>query len=759
MNNLQQSDFYVGNWLVEPALSRINLKDRGIHLQARWMSVLVYLAENTDRPVSAEEIIEDVWGDIHVTQDSVYLTVSQLRKSLAEDPAGIDYIETIPRAGYRLIAPVIFPEVEKTESNSRNKKRLIFSAVAAMVLMAIIFLPDTFKQVELTVTQIPNSIAVLPFVDLESGKDSNLSVLFADDLMNQLTTVEGLEVMARTSSFSMDDRSITAQEIGRQLGVSTILEGSIRRNDKYIHVIAQLIDTSNGLHLWSGAFDRDRSTFWEIQDEMAQQIAQAMGLDMPPAYLQTLDAIDRPIVKRTRVNSYTSNIQEDPSVIVLKNRRYLIAWRSKDQDGSNWGTYAQLFDEESGGVGNEFRINATSVESQYNTVFAVYEDGGFMAAWQSWLIDGSGWGVIGRVFDQEGRPKTDETGINVFNVGEQLHPTIAIDPNGRILAVYASNQPEASEHEIMARWLDTEGTPIGEEHRLNSFVRGRQTEPRLLSLSGGGFVVVWVSSGSDGSGFGIAGRLLDKSGRPAGPEFNANSYVSGNQQGPELIALAGGGFIVAWESSDQDNDGMGGWGVFAQRFDAEGTQVGSEFGINEFTSSTQSAIALTVFDDDRFYAAWESENQAGKGTDIFGRRFDVYGQPMSPGILINVVTNSYQRKPRLATLSDGSVIVVFAADDWDGSYFGIFSRRLVFNDGSALQAKTGADTFVFDEPFDHAEIQGFDAEIDRIALPGLSMKFEALRIEPNEGGLIIHMGTSTIQVAGVVTLEAGHFLF
>ena len=226
MNNLQQSDFYVGNWLVEPALSRINLKDRGIHLQARWMSVLVYLAENTDRPVSAEEIIEDVWGDIHVTQDSVYLTVSQLRKSLAEDPAGIDYIETIPRAGYRLIAPVIFPEVEKTESNSRNKKRLIFSAVAAMVLMAIIFLPDTFKQVELTVTQIPNSIAVLPFVDLESGKDSNLSVLFADDLMNQLTTVEGLEVMARTSSFSMDDRSITAQEIGRQLGVSTILEGS-----------------------------------------------------------------------------------------------------------------------------------------------------------------------------------------------------------------------------------------------------------------------------------------------------------------------------------------------------------------------------------------------------------------------------------------------------------------------------------------------------------------------------------------------------
>jgi hypothetical protein len=66
---------------------------------------------------------------------------------------------------------------------------------------------------------------------------------------------------------------------------------------------------------------------------------------------------------------------------------------------------------------------------------------------------------------------------------------------------------------------------------------------------------------------------------------------------------------------------------------------------------------------------------------------------------------------------------------------------------------------VFDEPFEHAEIRGFDAEIDRIALPGHSTKFEALQMESDEGDLIIHLGASTIRVADVAKLESGHFLF
>ena len=121
MIDAQHPDFYVGNWLVQPSVCLISLNGHEIHLQPRWMSVLVYLAENTNHIVPANEIIDTVWDGIQVTQDSVYLTVSQLRKALAEDPERLDYIETIPKRGYRLVAPVVFPEIEEIAASSKNK--------------------------------------------------------------------------------------------------------------------------------------------------------------------------------------------------------------------------------------------------------------------------------------------------------------------------------------------------------------------------------------------------------------------------------------------------------------------------------------------------------------------------------------------------------------------------------------------------------------------------------------------------------------
>jgi TolB-like protein/DNA-binding winged helix-turn-helix (wHTH) protein len=390
MSDTEQLDFYVGNWLVEPALCRISMEGRESHLQARWTAVLVYLAQNSDRVVSTNEIMDRVWGNIHVTLDSLYLNISYLRKALAEDPNCDEYIETIPKRGYRLVVPVVFPEIEKAASTSKNKKRALIAAFVALALATIMYLPRTNEQDVPIVALIPNSIAVLPFVNLESGENSDLSELFADVLMNQLTKIEGMAVMARTSSFSMNERNATAQEIGQRLGVSTILEGSIRRDDQTIHVTAQLINTSSGFHLWSDTIDRDIDAFWEIHTEIARKIAETMSLDMPPAYLAVLDPMDRPIVRRTRVNSFTSNNQDQPEIVALENGGYVIGWHSKEQDGSNWGVYAQLFDQEHEPMGEEIRLHISNFESQYDLAFVSRKDGGFTAIWNSWLHDGSG---------------------------------------------------------------------------------------------------------------------------------------------------------------------------------------------------------------------------------------------------------------------------------------------------------------------------------------------------------------------------------
>lgn len=122
-----------------------------------------------------------------------------------------------------------------------------------------------------------NSIAVLPFEDMSPDKDSEY---FCDgiteEIINSLTKIKNLHVVARTSAFAFKGKNTDVREIGNKLGVATILEGSVRKSDKQLRITAQLIDIENGYHLWSERFDRELSDVFEIQDEISMQIVNKM---------------------------------------------------------------------------------------------------------------------------------------------------------------------------------------------------------------------------------------------------------------------------------------------------------------------------------------------------------------------------------------------------------------------------------------------------------------------------------------------------
>ncbi len=113
MAKTTRSSFEVGAWTVEPARCIIISDDQQIALQPRWMDVLVLLAKNAGEVVSTDQIMDEVWGTVEVSQDSVYFTVSHLRKALAEDDSVPTFIETIAKRGYRLVAPVTFPKLSR----------------------------------------------------------------------------------------------------------------------------------------------------------------------------------------------------------------------------------------------------------------------------------------------------------------------------------------------------------------------------------------------------------------------------------------------------------------------------------------------------------------------------------------------------------------------------------------------------------------------------------------------------------------------
>lgn len=121
------------------------------------------------------------------------------------------------------------------------------------------------------------SVAVLPFVDLSPERsNAYLGDGMAETLINALANVEGLDVAARTSAFSFRDTAKDVRRIGRELGVATVLEGSVQRAGDRLRVTAQLIKTSDGLHLWSENFDRDTKDIFAVQDEVARAVVAAL---------------------------------------------------------------------------------------------------------------------------------------------------------------------------------------------------------------------------------------------------------------------------------------------------------------------------------------------------------------------------------------------------------------------------------------------------------------------------------------------------
>jgi|AP12_2_1047962.scaffolds.fasta_scaffold01950_2 adenylate cyclase len=128
------------------------------------------------------------------------------------------------------------------------------------------------------------SVAVLPFADMSEGRDQEyFADGVAEEILNALARVPGLQVASRTSAFAYKDESRDVRQIGHELGVRAVLEGSVRKDSGQVRVTAQLIDVGTGFHIWSETFTREQPRIFEIQDEIAHAIAQALRVSLLPA--------------------------------------------------------------------------------------------------------------------------------------------------------------------------------------------------------------------------------------------------------------------------------------------------------------------------------------------------------------------------------------------------------------------------------------------------------------------------------------------
>lgn len=217
----------------EPATGRLWAGEVEIKLTRKSAAVLSLLVKRAGHPVSKQDLFASVWCKTVVGDDALTTCIQELRRALGDDARQPRYIETRHRYGYSFVAPLA------TDTSSRG----------------------------------PGAIAVLPFTDMSPERDqSYFCEGVAEELIDALNRVDGLRVACRSCSFKFRDGGVDVREVGRQLAVSAVVQGSVRKAGDQLRITVQLVDANSGYHEWSRRFEHTLGDVFWIQDEIAAAV-------------------------------------------------------------------------------------------------------------------------------------------------------------------------------------------------------------------------------------------------------------------------------------------------------------------------------------------------------------------------------------------------------------------------------------------------------------------------------------------------------
>ena len=318
------------------------------------------------------------------------------------------------------------------------------------------------------------------------------------------------------------------------------------------------------------------------------------------------------------------------------------------------------------------------LESGFGSVQAkVAFDADLQGAWANVLL-----GTVGGEFR-----------ANTTTSGTQAAGVAAMDANGNFVVVWTSDQ--GGTVDIYAQRYDASGAAQGSEFRVNTTTTDSQDSPAVAMDADGDFVVVWSDSVKDGSGYGIYAQRYNAAGAAQGAEFRINTVTTSAQDSPAVAMDASGNFVVTWRSLLQD---LSGYGVYAQRYAADGSAQGAEFRVTTTTTGDQGNPAIACSSAGAFVIVWE-----GWGSDddygIFGQRYNAAGAAQGSEFRINGTIDELQTDPRVAMDPSGNFVVTWTggADDDHDIYMRRYNAAGVAQEGETrVHSGTSNDQYYSD---------------------------------------------------------------
>jgi len=373
------------------------------------------------------------------------------------------------------------------------------------------------------------------------------------------------------------------------------------------------------------------------------------------------------------VNTTDNGHEKTPDVAVFDLAgNFVVTWEGTDPAGA--GIFAQYFNKNASPVGNEKIVNVKTDGSQTSPTVKVLSNSDAVFSWR-----GTSGQVWARKYDSQGNALTHSAEIvhNEVLANEQSAPDGAAQADGGYVVAWESADAE-NDIDIKARRFDLTGEPLGDEFTLNKTSEGWQNHPSIGTDSAGKFVAVWQSFGQDGDVEGVYARRFDTDGTPLSDEVQVNTTTDYEQYEP-MIAVDrspgfDGAFGVVWTSFLQENGED--YDIMGRCFSANNSPLGEEFMVNAYVDNDQVApgIAYIPAGPSRYIAVWASKNQDGDHYGIYAQRLTPTCTKQASPFLVNTTTAKEQSQPAVAAASDGSFAVVWRSFNQDGDSYGIYAQ-------------------------------------------------------------------------------------
>jgi uncharacterized repeat protein (TIGR01451 family) len=388
-----------------------------------------------------------------------------------------------------------------------------------------------------------------------------------------------------------------------------------------------------------------------------------------------------------QVNTFTT-YEQGYSTVAAWNGGFVVVWDSYGSDLDTFSIAGQRYAANGNPAGSEFQVNSYTTYYQVLPDVAAGAQGEFVVVWMSYGssgTDSSFFSVQGQRYASDGSPAGVEFQINTYTTDYQVLPAVAADSSGSFVVVWQSYGSPGSDSDytsVQGQRYAADGSTLGGQFQVNTYTTYYQDYPDVAVAGNGSFIVVWTSFGSASTDpdISIQGQRYASNGSPLGGEFQVNTYTTSFQSEAAVAADQDGDFVVIWESYGSSGTDTDGTSIQGQRYAADGSPSGGQFQVNTATTYFQIYPSVTMEPDGDFFVVWMSGLVEGSVADVKGQRYESDGTPIGTELLINSYTTDFQGFPDIANDGQGQFVVTwtsYGSYGTDSDRFSVQAQRYV----------------------------------------------------------------------------------